>query len=98
MEKLSREEVLHVAKLARLELSEEEIEKYSYQLKKIFDEINKINDIDLIDESITISPCKDECVLREDENLSKGLEIDDVLKNVPKKFDKFVEVRGVFDE
>ena len=39
MDKLSKEEVLHVAKLARLELSDEEIEKYRKDLKDLFDEI-----------------------------------------------------------
>lgn len=47
MDKLSREEVLHVAELGRLWLSEEEIEKFSYQLKLLFNEIDKINDIKL---------------------------------------------------
>ena len=36
MDKLSKEEVLHVAKLARLELSDEEIEKYRKDLKDLF--------------------------------------------------------------
>ena len=38
MDKLSKEEVLHVAKLARLELSDEEIEKYRKDLKDLFDD------------------------------------------------------------
>ena len=44
MKRLTNEEVLHVAKLARLKLTEEEVEKYAYQLKSILDEINKINE------------------------------------------------------
>ena len=43
MEKLTREQVLHVADLAKIHLTEEEIEKYGYQLKQILDEIGKIN-------------------------------------------------------
>mgnify|MGYP003558059519 FL=1 len=35
--KLSREEVLHVAELARIKMSEDEIEKYQVQLKQIID-------------------------------------------------------------
>ena len=46
MDKLSKEEVLHVAKLARLELSDEEIEKYRKDLKDLFDEIeNQVGEI-----------------------------------------------------
>ena len=39
---LTKEEVLHVLNLARLEASEEEIEKYQVELKKMIDEIDKI--------------------------------------------------------
>ena len=44
-----------------------------------------------------ISPTKEKCNLRNDEE-SYELETEQILKNVPNKFDKFVEVRGVFDE
>ena len=39
MDKLSREEILHVANLARIELTEEEIEKYQIHIKKLLDDI-----------------------------------------------------------
>ena len=97
MDRLTNEEVLHVATLARLELNDDEIEKYAYQLKEILNEIDKINDIELESDEIMIAPWDNDCVLRED-NPDDGLSIDDVLRNAPKKFDRFVEVRGVFDE
>ena len=43
---LTKEEVLHVLNLARLEASEEEIEKYQVELKKMIDEIDKIKELD----------------------------------------------------
>ena len=46
-DKLTREEVLHVARLARIGLTEEEIEKYQVQLKKLLDEVEKIKDVEL---------------------------------------------------
>ena len=97
MEKLSREEVLHVAKLARLELTENEIEKFSYQLKDLLDEINKINDIDVFNNDILIGPWSNDCTLYEDD-FNEGLTLDDVLKNAPSKTNPYIEVRGVFDE
>ena len=39
MDKLSREEVLHVAELARINISEEEIEKYQVELKQLLNEV-----------------------------------------------------------
>ncbi len=97
MKKLSREEVLHVAKLARLELSENEIEKFSYQLKELLDEINKINDIEVVNNDILISPWNSVCNLNED-NALEGLTEEEVLSNAPHKTNPFIEVRGVFDE
>ena len=41
-EKLSREELLHVADLARIKLTEEEIEKYQVQLKKLLEDVEKM--------------------------------------------------------
>ena len=94
MWKLSKEEVLHVAKL---ELTNEEIEKYSYDLKKILDEIEKINDIELEENGILIAPWSNDTILRDDTS-KQGIEIEDVLKNAPEKLDNFIEVRGVFND
>ena len=41
-DKLTREEVEHVAKLARIRISDSEMEKYQIELKKILDEVEKI--------------------------------------------------------
>src|SRR3954451_14890897 len=47
---LSREQVLHVARLARLELSEDELERFGGELSKVVDWIDKIGEIgDLAD-------------------------------------------------
>ncbi|HEY7077042.1 MAG TPA: Asp-tRNA(Asn)/Glu-tRNA(Gln) amidotransferase subunit GatC [Solirubrobacteraceae bacterium] len=44
---LSRDQVLHVARLARLELTEDEIERFSEELSKVLDYIEKISELDL---------------------------------------------------
>lgn len=67
MEKLSREEVLHVASLGKLWLSEEEIEKFSYQLRSLLDYIDKINKVTITDCEGLIAPYTNDCVLRKDE-------------------------------
>lgn len=95
MEKLTKEEVLHVAELGRLELNEEEIEKFSYQLKALLNEINKINEIKIDTEETLITPSENKCLPEKDEpticNYTKKL-----TENAPKKFDNFIEIRGVF--
>jgi aspartyl-tRNA(Asn)/glutamyl-tRNA(Gln) amidotransferase subunit C len=44
---IDREQVLHVASLARLELSEPEIERMAAELSKVLDHIERINELDL---------------------------------------------------
>jgi aspartyl-tRNA(Asn)/glutamyl-tRNA(Gln) amidotransferase subunit C len=44
---LSRDQVLHVARLARLELTEDEVERYAGELSKVLDYIEKISELDL---------------------------------------------------
>ncbi len=44
---LDREQVLHVARLARLELTEEEVERMGVELSKVLDHIEKIRELDL---------------------------------------------------
>ncbi len=44
---LDRSQVLHVARLARLELSEEEVQRMAAELSKVLDHIEKIRELDL---------------------------------------------------
>lgn len=64
--KLSREEVLHIAKLARIELREKEVEKFREQLSEILNFVEKLNELDTegIDPKFSVVP--PENVLRED--------------------------------
>jgi aspartyl-tRNA(Asn)/glutamyl-tRNA(Gln) amidotransferase subunit C len=44
---LDRAQVLHIARLARLELTEDEVERMSAELSKVLDHIEKIRELDL---------------------------------------------------
>lgn len=46
---LDRAQVLHVARLARLELSDEDVERMARELSKVLDHIEKIGELDLTD-------------------------------------------------
>ena len=59
-DKLTREEVEHVAKLARIRISDSEMEKYQIELKKILDEVEKINDVVGYDDQFLIAPWSDD--------------------------------------
>jgi aspartyl-tRNA(Asn)/glutamyl-tRNA(Gln) amidotransferase subunit C len=64
---LSREQVLHVARLARLELTEEEVERFSVELSKVLGYIEKISELDLADVEPTSHVVAIENALRADE-------------------------------
>jgi aspartyl-tRNA(Asn)/glutamyl-tRNA(Gln) amidotransferase subunit C len=65
---LSRDQVLHVARLARLELTDEEVERFSSELAKVLDYIEKISELgDLEDVEPTSHVVAVENALRSDE-------------------------------
>jgi len=65
---LSRDQVLHVARLARLELTDEEIERFGAELSKVLDYIETIEQLgDLSDVQPTSHVVQVENVLRADE-------------------------------
>jgi aspartyl-tRNA(Asn)/glutamyl-tRNA(Gln) amidotransferase subunit C len=64
---LSRDQVLHVARLARLELTDDEVERYSGELSKVLDYIEKIEELDLEDVEPTSHVVDVENALRPDE-------------------------------
>ena len=91
MEKLTREEVLHVAHLARIAVSEDEIENYSIELKRLIDEIDKIKDVESKTNSILVTPVFHNSSLRCDMD-TRSVEFSEIKKNLPKSVGKFVEV------
>ncbi len=94
---LSKEEVLHVAELAKIKLSDEEIEKYRVELKKILDDVEKINDVKDYDDEIIIAPFSRDAELREDVE-GEMLDPKEILKNVPKHSGNYIEVPVVINE
>jgi aspartyl-tRNA(Asn)/glutamyl-tRNA(Gln) amidotransferase subunit C len=64
---IDRDQVLHVAKLARLELTEEEVEKMASELSGILEHVEHINELDLEEVEPTSHVVAVENVLRPDE-------------------------------
>jgi aspartyl-tRNA(Asn)/glutamyl-tRNA(Gln) amidotransferase subunit C len=79
---LSRDQVLHVARLARLELTDEEIERFSGELSKVLDWIEKIGELDLEHVPPTSHVIDVENALRADEP-RPSLPRDDALASAP---------------
>lgn len=96
-DKLSKEEVLHVAKLARIKISEEEIKKYQVELKKILKEVEKIDSISGYDDDILICCWEDEAALRDDVS-KEMLDPKEVIENAPRHSGNYIEVPAVISE
>ncbi len=94
---LTREEVEHVAWLARLALTEEEIEMFREQLSAVLEYARSLEEIDLSDvpPTATVLPMRN--VMREDE-VRPSLPRDVVLANAPDTEDGYFRVRAVLSD
>ena len=79
---ISRDQVLHVARLARLDLSEEEVERLTDELGAILDAVSKVAELDLADVPPTSHPLDLVNVWDEDEP-HDSLPLEDVFANAP---------------
>jgi aspartyl-tRNA(Asn)/glutamyl-tRNA(Gln) amidotransferase subunit C len=83
---LDREQVLHVARLARLELDQSEVEKMAAELSKVLDHVERIRELDLEGVPPTSHVVDVGNVLRSDEPVP-CLPREDVLEAAPEPVD-----------
>jgi aspartyl-tRNA(Asn)/glutamyl-tRNA(Gln) amidotransferase subunit C len=94
---LTREEVLHVAKLARVALSEDEVERLQEQLSQILEHFDVLNSFDTKDVPPTTHTLPLNSVMAKDEP-RPSLEQDQVLANAPMAQEGHLRVRAVLEE
>jgi aspartyl-tRNA(Asn)/glutamyl-tRNA(Gln) amidotransferase subunit C len=82
MARITRDEVLHVARLARLDLSEDEVAKFQEQLSDILEAVSKVAELDLADVPPTAHPLQIENAWADDVP-RPCLPLDDVFANAP---------------
>jgi aspartyl-tRNA(Asn)/glutamyl-tRNA(Gln) amidotransferase subunit C len=88
---ITREEVLHVADLARLALTGEEIERLGEQLGAILEAVGKVSELDLSGVEPTSHPLELTNVWAADEP-RPSLPLDDALANAPEREESFFRV------
>ena len=79
---IEREDVLHVARLARLDLGEAEVETLTRELAAILDAVGKVAELDLADVPPTSHPL-DVVNVWADDVPEPSLTLDDALANAP---------------
>ena len=82
--KISNEEVKHIAKLAKLSLSDEEIQKYSEELGQIAEFMEQLNEVDISGVAPTAHVVDKTNVFRKDE-MTGSYPREQILKNAPSK-------------
>ena len=88
---ISREEVLHVANLARLDLNDDEVLRFQEQLSAILDAVGKVRELDLADVPPTSHPLAVANVWAEDEP-HDSLTVEEALRNAPDRKDGLFRV------
>ncbi len=88
---IDRDEVLHVARLARLALTDEEVERLGAQLNAILEAVGKVAELDLDDVEPTAHPLDVVNAWAEDD-ARPSLPVDEALANAPDREEGFFKV------
>ena len=93
MAKLTRDDVLKLARLARLELTDDEVEQYSGELSKILEYVEQLAAVDVegLEPTHQVSGLTN--VMRADEIRDYGYQSSELLKNVPETKDGQIKVK-----
>ena len=95
--KLDLATVEHVAALARLGLTPEELERMREQLSSVLDHISMLEDVDTNDIPPTAQVIELESVMRDDD-VRPSLPRELVLRNAPRQEDGYFRVNAVLDQ
>ena len=94
---LTINEVQHVAHLARLRLSPEELEQLRSELSRILDYMDMLKEVDVSSVAPTAQVTDAVNVVRDDE-VRPSLPREDVLANAPDQRDGMFRVKAIFEE
>jgi aspartyl-tRNA(Asn)/glutamyl-tRNA(Gln) amidotransferase subunit C len=93
MSKLTREDVLKLARLARLDLKDDEVEEFILELSEILQYVEQLQDVDVTGLQPTNQITGLENVVRADEVKDYGYNVDDLLENLPDKQERQIKVK-----
>lgn len=94
---VTKKDVEHIAKLARLKVTEEEAEHYTGQLNQILEYVEKLNELDTENVEPLSHPVENINVFRDDK-LKPSINTEDALKNAPHKDDQHFKVPKVINQ
>ena len=95
--KLSREEVLHIARLARMGITDEEVDTLREQLSDILDNFEVLQQVD----TDSVLPTAQSIVLNtitRDDTVSASSIPDDILSNAPRREQDYFKIHAVLED
>lgn len=95
---ISQKDVEHIAKLARIELTEKEKEKFSNELSLILDYINQLNEVDTKDVEPTSQVTGISNALRSDESVNDLNNQDKIIKGFPQRKETLLKVKAILEK
>ncbi|HSX27643.1 MAG TPA: Asp-tRNA(Asn)/Glu-tRNA(Gln) amidotransferase subunit GatC [Patescibacteria group bacterium] len=95
MAKLTRDDVLKLARLARLHLTEKEIEQFTKEISSILVYVEQLQQVNLDNLEPTYQVTGLKNVMRRDEEINYGVTPEELLKNVPATENGQIKVRKI---
>lgn len=93
MSKLTRDDILKLARLARLEVSEDEVTEYTEELSAILQYVEQLSEVDIEGLEPTLQVTGLTNVTRADEITDYGYKPEDLRQNLPEQEDNQIKVR-----
>lgn len=94
---ITANEVKHVASLAKLEFTDEELQKFTGQMDEIINMVEQLGEVDTTDVPVTSTVTEEVNVMREDVAV-KGTDRTVLMENVPEEKDGLIKVPAIIDE
>jgi len=97
MSKITKNEVEHIAQLARIEITDADIAKYQKELSAILGYVELIDKADVknVEPTAQVTGLSD--VFREDKKEPSDLSRDEILANTPDKKEGYIKVKSVLE-
>lgn len=93
---ISKEEVQHVAHLAKLSVSDNELDGFVEKLNQVIEMVQTLEEVDTTGVAFTSNPTELLNVMREDIAVA-GTAREELMKNVPESQDGFIKVPAIMD-
>lgn len=94
---ISKDEIKHVASLARLEFSDDELQKFTEQMDDIIKMANELEEVDTTNVEPTMQVVFEDTTFRDDE-VVLGQTREELFKNVPETKDGLIKVPAILDK